>query len=79
MSRKIKRPEMKISGLFCKFFLAFGTGNGNFTLAARHTNGLSAAGAGKISVLPVANALYKEQIFPIFPVTLIGVAGKATV
>ena len=65
--------------LFCEFFLAFRASDGDFAFALGDTDGLLAFGAGKITVVFVANSFNKLQIFAVFPVSLIGVAGKAAV
>ena len=80
MSSRIKKKKACFCtplGLFYKFISALGTANGNFPLAPGYPNRLVAAGTGKIPVLPVPYPLPKKHIFPILPIALIGVAGKA--
>lgn len=59
-----------------KLFFTFWAGDGDFSLPPGYTDGLTAAGAIKISVFPVLYFFQKPQIFSVFLIALIGIAGK---
>ena len=64
------------SGFPDEFLLAPGTGDGDFALSPGDPDGLPAFGAVKIPVVPVFETVKNQQEFPVFLVTLIGVAGQ---
>ena len=64
--------------LFDEFLPTFGAGNGDLALALGYTDGLLTLGAGVILMLPVLQPFQKIQIFPIFPMPLVGIAGQNT-
>ena len=67
-----------LSGFLNELFPAFGADNGDLALAPGDTDGLLALRAGEVAMLPVLDPLQEHQKFPVFLVTLIGVAGEGT-
>ena len=61
---------------FDKFIATFGAGNIDLSLALGYTGLLAATGTVKISVFLVPESLQPQQIPAVFPVALIGIAGK---
>ena len=64
------------SGLFDEFLGAFGTGDGDLALALGNSYRLAATGTFKVPMLPIPQPLPKTHIAAIFPIALIGIAGK---
>ena len=64
-------------GFADEFFTALGAGDGDFAFSPGDPNLLAALGAVKIPVLFIFEPLQKHQIFPVFLIPLIGIAGKA--
>ena len=62
-------------GLFNKLLFAFGAGDGDFPLSPGNSYLLTAPGAVIIPVLPIFYTLQHLQIFPVFLIPLIGIAG----
>lgn len=65
------------SGTSLKPFLALGAGNDNFSLMARDADCLAAAGADKITVLAVLEAVQQQHKAPVFLIALVDIPGEA--
>ena len=63
-------------GFLNKFFLAFGAGDGDFSLSPGDTHRLAAAGTVEILMFPVFQPVQPSQIPLIFLIPLIGVPGE---
>ena len=79
---------LKRKGLFCifaeqpsgfsdEFFVAFGTGDGDFSLALGHSHLLVTPGTIEIAVLLVFEFLEEKKKLSVFLVTLVNIPGEA--
>ena len=61
-----------------ELLLAFRAGNGDLALTFGNPDALAASGTGVIPMVPVLEPSPTGQKPPVFPVTLVGVAGQGT-
>ena len=62
--------------LLDKLFPALGTGDGDRALAFGYPDRLMALGAIEMPMLLILDPLQDHQVFPVFPIPLIGIAGQ---
>ena len=72
----MEAADKRLSGFLYKLFTAFGAGDGDGAFAPGDAHLLAAAGAVKIPVIPVPEALEEHEKFPVFLVPPVGVPGK---
>ena len=78
--QRVKKKELQKVvplGLLDKFFVAFGTGNGDLSLALRHSDLLAAAGAVIVAVIFVFHLLKEHHKFAVFLISLVYIPGEA--
>ena len=70
---------LKFLSFLHEALFALGAGNGDPALSPGNPDNLTAFGAIVIAVIPVLQAVKKLEEFPVFLITLVGIAGEAAV
>ena len=66
------------SGFSDELLPAFGAGDGDFALPPGNPDGLMALGTVEIAVVPVLQAVEKQEKGPVLLIALIGIPGEST-